>query len=386
MSRAAKATATESLMGRIVARASKDSGDNLRRLGDTPLHAVDVVSTGSLNLDLAMGVGGFPRGRIGEVYGAEAVGKTTLILKHIVEMQKHGLGVAFIDAEHALDVKYAQSLGVDTDDLYVAQPMCGEEALELVINLCESATAELAALETAAEATAKATKQPKKPIDSTGALGLIVVDSVAALVPKVELEGEMTDQQMGVQARMMGKAMRKLTALAATANVTVIFINQTREKIGGYGGKTTSGGNALKFFASFRVSLTNIGQIKDTSDAKIGNRVKATVVKNKVAAPFIEVEYDVIAGEGIDRAGEVIDVAKEHGIMAARGAWLSYADKNVANGRPATKVALRANPDLMAEIEGKVRESARVHGIKGPPKVKGKKPVDDAEGEDGVAL
>lgn len=383
MSRATKATAVETLMSRIVARASKDN--NLQRLGDSPLHLVDVVSTGSLNLDLAMGVGGFPRGRIGEVYGAEAVGKTTLILRHIVEMQKHGLGVAFIDAEHALDVKYARSLGVNTDDLYVAQPMCGEEALELACSLCESVAAEIAALEAAAEAASKANKQPRKPIETQGILGLIVVDSVAALVPKVELEGEMTDQQMGVQARMMGKAMRKLTALAANANVEVIFINQTREKIGGYGGKTTSGGNALKFFASFRISLTNIGQIKTPDETKIGNRVKATVVKNKVAAPFIEVEYDVIAGEGIDRAGEVIDMAREHNIMTARGAWLAYNDKNIANGRPATKAALRANPELMAEIEGKVRESVALYGMKGPPKVKGKKPVDDPNGEDGVA-
>lgn len=384
MSKATKANAVETMMSRIVARASKDSGDNLRRLGDTPLHAVEVVSTGSLNLDLAMGVGGFPRGRIGEVYGAEAVGKTTLILRHIVEMQKQGLGVAFIDAEHALDVKYAQSLGVNTDDLYVAQPMCGEEALELVCNLAESAAAEIVALEAAADAFAKANKCPRKPIDRTGILGLIVVDSVAALVPKVELEGEIVDQQMGVQARMMGKAMRKLTAAANISNVEVIFINQTREKIGGYGGKTTSGGNALKFFASFRISLTNIGQIKD-GETKIGNRVKATVVKNKVAAPFVEVEYDVIAGEGIDHAGEVIDTAREHGIMSARGAWLAYNDKNIANGRPATKAALRANPDLMAEIEGKVRESVATYGMKGPPKTKGKKPVEDPEGEDGVA-
>lgn len=366
MSRAAKAAATETLMSKIVARTS---GDGLRRLGDRPLQNVEVISSGSLNIDIALGVGGFPRGRIVEVYGAEAVGKTTLILLHVAECQRQGLGVAFIDAEHALDTKYAQRLGVNTDDLYVAQPMCGEEALELVCNLCDATVAELAALEAAAEATAKASKQPKQPIDRTGTLGLIVVDSVAALTPKAELEGEMVDQQMGVQARMMGKAMRKLTGAAATAGVTVVFINQTRAKIGGYGGSTTSGGNALKFFATQRVSLTNIGQIK-VNDVKVGNRVKAAVVKNKVAAPFIEVEYDVMVNDGIDRAGEVIDLAVEHGILKTRGAWLAYNDKNIANGRPATKAALRANPELMAEIEGKVRESVALHGLKGPKKSK----------------
>lgn len=362
MSRASKAAATENIMSRIVARASKEGGEGLRRLGDKPLQEIEVLSTGSLGLDMALGVGGFPRGRIIEVYGAEAVGKTTLILHAIATAQKAGLSVVFIDAEHALDKNYAAHLGVDTDNLYVSQPMTGEEALDQACNLVDAALEEKRELEAAAE---------KKAPDYTGMLGLIIVDSVAALTPKAELEGDMDQARVGEQARMIGKAMRKMTGAANLAGVTVVFINQQRMKIGvSYGSPwTTTGGNALKFFASVRIQLTNIGQIK-AGEEKVGNRVKANIVKNKVAPPFIEVEYDVMKGEGIDRAGEVIDLCVEHGILKAKGAWLYYGEKSVGQGRPQAKANLRANPALMAELETKVRESVKQHGLKGPKRSK----------------
>mgnify|MGYP003407669395 FL=1 len=383
MSKATKAAATETVMSRIAARASKDSGNNIQRLGDRPLEAVEVTSTGSLSLDAGLGVGGWPRGRIVELYGQEATGKTTLVLHSIIAAQKAGLGVAFIDAEHALDTKYARHLGVNVDDLYVAQPMTAEEALDLVCNLCDSSLIERREIEARA-------KDEKTAPDFTGMLGLIILDSVAALVPKAELEGEMGDAHVALVARMMGKAMRKMTPSAHHANVTIICINQQRMKINaGHGSPwTTTGGNALKFYASVRVQLSNIGQIKGngaTADEKMGNRVKANIQKNKVAAPFIEVEYDLMKGEGIDRAGEVIDLAVDHGILKAKGSWLYRGDKTFAQGRPAGKTMLAAKPEVMAELEAAVRESVETYGMKGPPKVKGKKPVDDADGEDGVA-
>ena len=373
MSRA-KAAATENVMSRIVARATKDGGEGLRRLGDKPLQEVASMTTGSLGLDMALGVGGWARGRVVEIYGQEAVGKTTLLLHTIAAEQRAGGCVAFIDAEHALDTKYAAHLGVDTDNLYVMQPSTAEEALDVTCNLCEATLAEKQVLEAAAAA-------EKRPADLSGMLSLIIVDSVAALVPKAELEGEVADSQVALVARMMGKALRKLTPSAAQSGVTVIFINQQRMKINaGHGSPwTTTGGNALKFYTSMRVQLTNIGQIK-AGEEKVGNRVKANVIKNKVAAPFIEVEYDVMKGEGIDRGGEVIDLCVDHGILKAKGAWLYYGEKTLAQGRPAAKALLRDKPELMAELEGKVRESVRQYGLKGP----GKKSKKDAAADSAV--
>jgi recombination protein RecA len=288
---------------------------------------VDVISTGSINLDAALGVGGFPKGRIVEIFGPESSGKTTLAIHAIAECQKGGGIAAFIDAEHAFDSFYAKKLGVDIDNLFVSQPDNGEQALEIADNLIRS-----------------------------GAIDIIVVDSVAALTPKAEIDGEMGDSKVGLQARLMSQAMRKLTSTISKTNCCCIFINQLREKIGVMFGnpETTTGGNALKFYASVRVDIRRIQAIKD-GDQNIGNRVKVKIVKNKVAPPFRTCEFDLMFGEGISKLGEIIDLGVELNIIKKSGSWFSYGDMKLAQGREALKPLLRDNPELCDELEGKVR-------------------------------
>ena len=297
------------------------------KLGDRATEKVDVISTGSINLDAALGVGGFPKGRIVEIFGPESSGKTTLAIHAIAECQKGGGIAAFIDAEHAFDSFYAKKLGVDIDNLFVSQPDNGEQALEIADNLIRS-----------------------------GAIDIIVVDSVAALTPKAEIDGEMGDSKVGLQARLMSQAMRKLTSTISKTNCCCIFINQLREKIGVMFGnpETTTGGNALKFYASVRVDIRRIQAIKD-GDQNIGNRVKVKIVKNKVAPPFRTCEFDLMFGEGISKLGEIIDLGVELNIIKKSGSWFSYGDMKLAQGREALKQLLRDNPELCDELEGKVR-------------------------------
>lgn len=302
----------------------------LMRLGDKEVVAIESISTGSLGLDLALGIGGVPQGRVIEVYGPESSGKTTLALQITAECQKKGGVCAFIDAEHALDVKYAKNLGVDVDNLLVSQPDYGEQALDIVETIARS-----------------------------GAVDLIIIDSVAALTPKVELEGEMTDQQVGVQARLMSKALRKLTGILHKMNCTVIFINQIRMKIGmmGYGSpETTTGGNALKFYASVRIDIRRIATLKQ-AEAPIGNRTKAKIVKNKVAPPFKQAEFDIMFGEGISKEGELVDYGVKLDIIDKSGAWFSYGDQKLGQGREKVKEAFKENTQLAAEIEDKIKEA-----------------------------
>ena len=301
---------------------------SVMRLGDNRAKiAVDVIPTGSLSLDAALGVGGVPRGRIVEIYGPESSGKTTLALHIIAEAQKRGGLAAFVDAEHALDAVYAQNLGVDTDNLLISQPDTGEQALEITETLVRS-----------------------------GALDVVVVDSVAALVPKAEIEGEMGDAQMGLQARLMSQAMRKLAGAISKSNTCVIFINQIREKIGVLFGnpETTTGGRALKFYASVRIDIRRIASIKQ-GDQVVGNRTKCKVVKNKVAPPFREAEFDIMYGTGISAVGDLIDLAVKHDIIQKSGTWFSYGEERLGQGRENVKKYLLENPDLMAEIEQHVR-------------------------------
>ncbi len=297
------------------------------RLSDSKVVNVPVISTGSLGLDLALGIGGVPRGRVVEIYGPESSGKTTLTLHCIAEAQKAGGLAAFIDAEHAFDRAYAEKLGIDTKNLLISQPDNGEQALEIAEHLI-----------------------------SSGAIDIIVIDSVAALVPKAEIEGEMGESKMGLQARLMSQALRKLTGTINKTGCCCIFINQLREKIGVMFGnpETTTGGNALKFYASVRLDIRRIGQIKD-SDSVIGNRTKVKVVKNKLAAPFKVVEFDIMYGLGISKVGEVLDLAVEMEIVKKSGSWFSYGTSRLAQGRDAVKELLLDNPELMAEIEGKIR-------------------------------
>lgn len=305
----------------------KQFGDGaIRRLGDTKTVDVELVSSGALSLDLALG-GGYPKGRIIEVYGPESSGKTTLTLHAIAEIQKQGGTAAFIDAEHALDPAYARRLGVDTDNLLVSQPDNGEQALEIVETLVRSS-----------------------------AVDLVVIDSVAALVPQAEIEGEMGDSHMGLQARLMSQALRKLTGIINKSNTIVIFINQIRMKIGVMFGnpETTTGGNALKFYASVRLDIRRTGQIKSGEDI-IGNRTKVKVVKNKIAPPFRVAEFDIMYNEGISKTGDVLDLAVLHGIVGKAGAWFDYADAKIGQGREASKQYLSENPKVAAEIEKKVR-------------------------------
>lgn len=291
-------------------------------LGDNMVQKAEAYSTGSLGLDVALGIGGVPRGRICEIYGPESSGKTTLALHIAAEVQKKGGTVVFIDAEHALDVDYARKLGVDTKKLLVSQPDCGEQALEI----CET-------------------------LISSGSVDFVIIDSVAALVPRAEIDGEMEDQQPGLQARLMSKAMRKLTALSAKSGSSILFINQIRMKIGVMFGspETTSGGNALKFYASVRMDIRRIGSIKE-DDTVTGNRVRVKVVKNKVAAPFREAEFDIIFNEGISQLGEIIDIGTEKGIVDKSGSWYSFRGEKLGQGRDGAKNFLKANPDLAKEI------------------------------------
>ncbi|MDY5822904.1 MAG: recombinase RecA [Helicobacter sp.] len=301
----------------------------LIRLGDKQIEKIDSISTGSLGLDLALGIGGIPKGRIIEIYGPESSGKTTLSLQVIAECQRNGGVCAFIDAEHALDVYYAKNLGVDTENLLVSQPDNGEQALSI--------------LET---------------IACSGGVDLIVVDSVAALTPKAEIDGDMGDQHVGLQARLMSHALRKITGVLSRMNTTVIFINQIRMKIGvmGYGSpETTTGGNALKFYASVRVDIRKVATLKQ-SDSIIGNRAKAKVVKNKVAPPFREAEFDIMFGEGISKEGEIIDYGVKLDIIDKSGAWLSYGDKKIGQGRENAKAFLKENVDIANEIAAKIKE------------------------------
>jgi len=306
---------------------NKQFGDGaIRRLGDTTTVNVELVSSGSLSLDIALG-GGYPRGRILEIYGPESSGKTTLTLHAIAEIQKLGGTAAFIDAEHALDPSYARKLGVDTDNLLVSQPDNGEQALEIAETLVRS-----------------------------NAVDLVVVDSVAALVPQAEIEGEMGDSHMGLQARLMSQALRKLTGIINKSNTTVIFINQIRMKIGVMFGnpETTTGGNALKFYASVRLDIRRTGQIKNGEEI-VGNRTKVKVVKNKIAPPFRVAEFDIMYNQGISKTGDVLDLAVLHNIVGKSGAWFDYADAKIGQGREASKAYLSKNPEVLAEIEAKVR-------------------------------
>jgi recombination protein RecA len=301
----------------------------IMRLGDSVIEPAEVISTGSLTLDLALGIGGYPKGRIIEIYGPESSGKTTLTLHAIAEAQKAGGIAAFIDAEHAFDRFYAEKLGVDTENLLISQPDNGEQALEIADNLIRS-----------------------------GAIDIIVIDSVAALVPKSELEGEMGDSKVGLQARLMSQALRKLTATISKTNSCCIFINQLREKIGVmYGSpETTTGGNALKFYCSVRLDIRRTGQLKD-GDILVGNRSRVKVVKNKMAPPFKLAEFDIIYGEGISKLGELIDIGVETDILKKSGSWFKYNDTQLGQGREAVKSLLKDNPELCEEIEGKIKEA-----------------------------
>lgn len=306
----------------------KDYGKgSVMMLGDKQQVAIDTISTGSLGLDVALGVGGFPRGRIIEIYGPESSGKTTIAIHTIAEAQKKGGICAIIDAEHAFDASYARKLGVDVDNLIISQPDYGEQGLEIADRLI-----------------------------SSGALDVVVIDSVAALVPKGELEGEMGDSKMGLQARLMSQALRKLTATISRTGCCCIFINQLREKIGVMFGnpETTTGGNALKFYASVRLDIRRISQIKD-GDVASGNRTKVKVVKNKVAPPFRVVEFDIIFGHGISKVGEIIDMGVELGVLNKSGSWFSYGESKIGQGREAVKQFMLDNPEMMEEVEAKIR-------------------------------
>jgi recombination protein RecA len=301
------------------------------KLGDQAVEEVEVISSGSLGLDLALGVNGYPKGRIVEIFGPESSGKTTLTLHAIAEAQKAGGIAAFIDAEHAFDRNYAEKLGVDVENLIISQPDNGEQALEIAENLIRS-----------------------------GAIEIVVIDSVAALTPKSEIEGEMGDSKMGLHARLMSQALRKLTGTISKTNCTVFFINQLREKIGVMFGnpETTTGGNALKFYASVRLDIRRSSQIKD-GDNVIGNRTKVKVVKNKVAPPFKTAEFDIMYGEGVSKTGEILDLAVEFEIIKKSGSWFSYSDSKLGQGRDAVKIMLKDNPELSEELEEKIKNTIK---------------------------
>jgi len=302
------------------------------KMSDAPVVDVDVISSGSLGLDLALGVGGYPKGRVVEIYGPESSGKTTLTLHAIAEAQKAGGIAALIDAEHAFDRFYAQNLGIDIDNLIISQPDNGEQALEIADNLVRS-----------------------------GAIDMIVIDSVAALTPKSEIEGEMGDSKMGLHARLMSQALRKLTGSISKTNCTMIFINQLREKIGVMFGnpETTTGGNALKFYASVRLDIRRSTQIKDTDGTVRGNKTRVKVVKNKVAPPFKLVEFDIMYGEGVSKVGEILDLAVDFEIIKKSGSWFSYDETKLGQGRDAVKQMIKDNPDLMDELEEKIKTAIK---------------------------
>lgn len=301
------------------------------RMGDNPVVAVEAIPSGSIGLDIALGIGGYPKGRVVEIYGPESSGKTTLTLHAIAEVQKQGGIAAFIDAEHAFDRTYAEKLGIDTEELIISQPDNGEQALEIADNLIRS-----------------------------GAIDLIIIDSVAALTPKAEIEGEMGDSKMGLQARLMSQALRKLTSTISKTKCCCIFINQLREKIGVMFGnpETTTGGNALKFYASVRLDIRRSSQIKD-GEGVVGNRTRVKVIKNKVAPPFRQAEFDIMYGEGISKVGEIIDLGVDHEIVKKSGSWFSYGDTKLGQGRDAVRQLLLDNPELAEEIEAKIVEAIK---------------------------
>ncbi len=325
-----KQKALDSALAQIERQFGK--GSIMRLGGDNPVKDIEATSTGSLGLDIALGIGGLPKGRVIEIYGPESSGKTTLTLHVVAEEQKKGGICAFVDAEHALDPQYARKLGVNLDELLISQPDTGEQALEIVDTLVRS-----------------------------GAVSLVVVDSVAALTPKAELEGDMGDATVGAQARLMSQAMRKLTASISRSNCMVIFINQIRQKIGVMFGnpETTTGGNALKFYASVRLDIRRIGAIKDREEV-VGNSTRVKVVKNKVAPPFKQVEFDIMYGEGISKTGELLDLGVKAGVIEKSGAWFSYGDERIGQGRENAKQFLKDNPDVAYAIEDKIRAS---HGL-----------------------
>jgi recombination protein RecA len=325
-------------------------------LGNAPIDKIEAYSTGSLGLDLALGIGGLPKGRICEIFGPESSGKTTLALHLAAEVQKKGGIVVFIDAEHALDVQYARRLGVDISKLLVSQPDCGEQALEICETLVQS-----------------------------GSVDLVIVDSVAALTPRAEIDGEMGDQQPGLQARLMSKALRKLTAIAAKSGTTILFINQIRMKIGVMFGspETTAGGNALKFYCSVRLDIRKISSIKDQGDV-LGNRVRVKVVKNKVAPPFKSAEFDVVFNEGISLSGEVLDLGVDQGIIDKAGAWYSYKGERLGQGREGAKTFLKEHPEVLTELRAVILEKGGVSSIKSSSSA-GLNEEDEIEGDAPVA-
>ena len=338
-----------------IAKIEKDFGKgSIMKLGDKTSMEVDTIPTGSISLDKALGVGGIPRGRIVEIYGPEASGKTTLALHIVAEVQKQGGIAGFIDAEHALDPQYAAKIGVDVDNLYISQPDYGEQGLEI----CETMV-------------------------RSGAVDIVIVDSVAALVPKHEIDGEMGDATVGAQARLMSQALRKLTAVVSKTNCVIIFINQLREKIGVFYGpsETTTGGRALKFYASVRIDVRKIEQLKSGGEV-IGNRVRAKVVKNKVAPPFREAEFDIIFGEGISAVGDILDQAVQFGIVNKSGAWYSYQGEKIGQGRENTKTYLKSNPELFEYIKGLVRGKLGFEdGISEEPEEAEEEPKQEATSE-----
>jgi recombination protein RecA len=313
----------------------------IMKMGDAPIENIEVIPTGSLGIDIALGIGGLPKGRVIEIYGPESSGKTTLTLHAIANVQKAGGIAAFIDAEHAFDRTYAEKLGIDTENLLISQPDNGEQALEIAENLIRS-----------------------------GAIDIIVIDSVAALTPKSEIEGEMGDSKMGLHARLMSQALRKLTGTINKTGCCCIFINQLREKIGVMFGnpETTTGGNALKFYASVRIDIRRIGQIKE-GDAVVGNRTRVKIVKNKVAPPFRQAEFDIMYGEGISKIGEIVDLGVEHNIIKKSGSWFSYGDTKLGQGRDAVKTLFSDNHELCDQIEDKIREALSNAGVAAAPAV-----------------
>ena len=321
-----KLKALEVTIGKI----EKDFGKGtIMKLGDHAIENIQVISSGSIGLDFALGIGGYPRGRVIEIYGPEASGKTTLAIHAIAEAQKNGGIAAIIDAEHTFDRNYAEKLGVDIENLLISQPDSGEQALEITDNLIRS-----------------------------GALDIIVIDSVAALTPKAEIEGEMGDSKMGLQARLMSQALRKLTANISKTNTSCVFINQLREKIGVVFGnpETTTGGNALKFYSSVRVDIRRINQIKDGEDV-VGNRTRVKIVKNKLAPPFRKADFDILYGEGISQLGEIIDLGVDYDIIKKSGSWFSYGDTKLGQGRDAVKQIIKDNPELYDELKQKITEA-----------------------------
>jgi len=348
-----KSKALDSALAQIERQFGK--GSIMKLGGDNAIPEIEATSTGSLGLDIALGIGGLPKGRVVEIYGPESSGKTTLTLHCVAEEQKKGGVCAFVDAEHALDPQYAKKLGVDLEELLISQPDTGEQALEITDTLVRS-----------------------------GAVSMVVVDSVAALVPKSELEGDMGDASVGVHARLMSQAMRKLTSSIARSNCMVVFINQIRMKIGVMFGspETTTGGNALKFYSSVRLDIRRIGAIKDR-DEVVGNTTRVKVVKNKVAPPFKQVEFDIMYGEGISKTGELIDLGVKMGVVEKSGSWYSYADERIGQGRENAKVFLKENADTAWEIEDKIRAA---HGLDfdGSNDAADKTTDDASEGDDGL--